>query len=184
MLPTLIGLSPTHRGGEFHNYNRSGNWGITTAKRIRMYIPAFINMAYLYSSDEFKNRFINFEYELYDNKKVPIDRRVVYEKILADRKLTIGVVEKVEGLASPSIFGVHQRFLDESAPNKRYYDPNDTRTRENWAHEFGHVLGYSHDSNMTYKSDNNKGHGYNEIVIKLYKEMLEAGELPFSQFPY
>ncbi|MDO4762906.1 MAG: hypothetical protein Q4A00_00770 [Flavobacteriaceae bacterium] len=170
----------------FHDYPTQGWWGKMTPKYAREYMPVIANMAYLYSTEKFKQEFMNYEHRLYDDKGVDIDREKVYANIFAFRRLAIGVVDGAEGLATlePNHrqeyqFGVNQRFLDERGV---YYQAENGHPKDTWAHEYGHVLGFNHDSNMTYV--NNEGNGYINIVIKLYQEMLESGELPFSQNPY
>ena len=137
-------------------------------------------MAYLYSSDKFKERFLTYPYDLYDNNKNLIDRQLVYESIFKVPNQNLGVVEKVEGLGGGSVFGIHSRFL---AVENDFYIKTQTWSREVWSHEYGHVLGFSHNSNMTYKDGVTKK-GYVDIVIELYGEMLDSGELPFIKSPY
>lgn len=168
---------------KFHNYN-NGNWDATSAKRIRAYLPILANMAYLYSSSVFEKEFYNYKPVLYDNNKKPIDRVAVYRNFLAVKQQNIGVTLKVEGLGGGAAFGVHGRMLDNGA----YFNPNHAWSREAWAHEYGHVLGFSHSSNMTYKGklkeEEKTVYGYVDIVISVYKKMLESGEMPFSKNPY
>ena len=157
----------------------SGNWGATTARHIRLYLPTIANMAYLYSHPKFKDRFINFKHRLYDNNKKDIDREDVYNKIFTIQKQHFGVTTGVEGLGGGGVFGIHERFL----ANDDYYSQLSHWPLECWAHEFGHELGYSHASNMTYKDGATKT-GYVDIVIRLFGDLIRVGDLPFWKNPY
>ena len=157
----------------------SGNWGATTARHIRLYLPTIANMAYLYSHPKFKDRFINFKHRLYDNNKKDIDREAVYNKIFTIQKQHFGVTTGVEGLGGGGVFGIHERFL----ANDDYYSQLSHWPLECWAHEFGHELGYSHASNMTYKDGTTKT-GYVDIVIRLFGDLIRVGDLPFWKNPY
>ena len=157
----------------------TGNWGATTARHIRLYLPTIANMAYLYSHPKFKDKFINFKHRLYDNNKKDIDREAVYNKIFTIQKQHFGVTTGVEGLGGGGVFGIHERFL----ANDDYYSQLSYWPLECWAHEFGHELGYSHASNMTYKDRTTKT-GYVDIVIRLFGDLIRVGDLPFWKNPY
>ena len=157
----------------------TGNWGATTARHIRLYLPTIANMAYLYSHPKFKDKFINFKHRLYDNNKKDIDREAVYNKIFTIQKQHFGVTTGVEGLGGGGVFGIHERFL----ANDDYYSQLSHWPLECWAHEFGHELGYSHASNMTYKDGTTKT-GYVDIVIRLFGDLIRVGDLPFWKNPY
>ena len=156
-----------------------GNWGTTTAEHIRLYLPILANMAYLYSSEKFRTRFMDFPHVLYDNGGNPINREAVYQSMLSVPRQVIGVTTGVEGLGGGSAFGIHQRFLT----GDEYYNQLSRWAFECWSHEFGHVIGFSHSSNMTYRGGpNNKG--YVDIVINLYGDLLRNGDIPFWKNPY
>lgn len=157
----------------------TGNWGTTTAEHIRLYLPILANMAYLYSSEKFRTRFMDFPHVLYDNGKKPINREAVYQSMLSVPRQVIGVTTGVEGLGGGSAFGIHQRFLT----NDDYYSQLSHWPLECWAHEFGHVIGFSHDSNMTYRGGTPPS-GYVDIVIRLYGDLLRNGDIPFWKNPY
>ena len=140
----------------------TGNWGATTARHIRLYLPTIANMAYLYSHPKFKDKFINFKHRLYDNNKKDIDREAVYNKIFTIQKQHFGVTTGVEGLGGGGVFGIHERFL----ANDDYYSQ-----------------GFSHASNMTYKDGTTKT-GYVDIVIRLFGDLIRVGDLPFWKNPY
>ena len=157
----------------------TGNWGTTTAEHIRLYLPILANMAYLYSSEKFRTRFMDFPHVLYDNGGNPINREAVYQSMLSVPRQVIGVTTGVEGLGGGSAFGIHQRFLT----GDEYYNQLSRWAFECWSHEFGHVIGFSHSSNMTYRGGpNNKG--YVDIVINLYGDLLRNGDIPFWKNPY
>ena len=75
----------------------TGNWGTTTAEHIRLYLPILANMAYLYSSEKFRTRFMDFPHVLYDNGKKPINREAVYNKMFSVPHQVFGVTTGVEG---------------------------------------------------------------------------------------
>ena len=157
----------------------TGNWGTTTAEHIRQYLPIIANMAYLYSSEKFRTRFMDFPHVLYDNGKKPINREAVYNKMFSVPHQVFGVTTGVEGLGGGNVFGIHQRFLQYDD----YYSQLSHWALECWSHEFGHVLDFSHDSNMTYRGGpDNKG--YVDIVIRLYGDLLRNGDIPFWKNPY
>lgn len=174
----------------FHDYTSSGNWGTTTAEHCRLYLPLLANMAYLYSSSTFEQAFYNYEPTLYDNSKNPIDRKAVYQRFFSVANQNLGVTAKVEGLGGGAVFGIHQRMLTLDHFYQKGSINRDGKvvagSREAWAHEYGHVLGFSHDSNMTYQGtfDGVKG-GYVQIVMDVYEAMMFTDkELPFLTNPY
>lgn len=197
-----------YRYGEYNGPNVRGSWRRPTFNEARAYTPIILNIAYLFSTDEFKNGILNYEHNFYDNKeKTPLDKERVYNSFvnkvdgqMRERRQAIGIIHSpanLGGLGGGESFGIRGEYLTNR--EGAYYNleksgywhmyPMDT-----WFHEFSHVAGYGHNGNMTYpvKEDGTgvgsgdilNAFGFTPICMRLYRKMLENKELPFNEYPF
>ncbi|QZT37942.1 hypothetical protein K5X82_03335 [Halosquirtibacter xylanolyticus] len=161
---------------KFSRYGK-GNWGVLTPRDARYYTFAFTNMAYLYSSKRFEKAFKNYEGNLYDNNKNPIDRNKVYESMINKKLLNLGVVtgSGIGGLGGGAAFGVRSEYIT------KYAESNNNWPLEVYGHEFSHTIGFGHSSNLTYA---NESKGLVPILQKVYTEMYADKDLPFIGDPF
>jgi len=131
------------------NHNQE-NWKDNpTPQDFRKYSALLINMAYLYSSaTNMRQSFLN---ESITNNDVilmsPAEKLTAYNNIVNKTKLSLGICEGgVTGLGGGGTLGIAASVI-----NKAMFEPVST-----FAHEMGHVVGFSHESSMTYPQ-NDKG---------------------------
>ena len=133
-----------------------------------------LNMAYIFASPEFVAELQLYKGKLLDNEHNPIDLGQLRQNIRTHSGLTLGRVEGVGGLGGGRTYG-----LADYCYREVYWDWNPdpaadphTYVRMAMFHEYGHCLGYSHDSTMTY------GEQWTVLCATLYVEMGRAGKLP------
>ncbi|GMB93615.1 Outer membrane protein HomA [Helicobacter bizzozeronii] len=166
--------------GRFQNVNgddASGSWGLNTVEAAKGYTSVFLNMSYLFSSPEFKDAVLNTQFNFANgpgNESVAIPRNLngtlqdwqiqywlknedVYKRYISGTSpnWAIGVIGPnsgaVVGLGGPGVYGVKPNLLE--FKNSDYnFGPfqNTTGAMDTILHEYGHVMGYGHDGNMTY----------------------------------
>lgn len=146
------------------------NWIPLLPAHAREAVAIALNLAYLFSTEEFKRELLAVEGRLYsDNSRTPVDVEKLYGRIFELPALVYGHVSGVNGLGGGSVFG-----LAEWCYLEHYADDNGvTRTI---FHEFAHCLGYDHTGNMTY--ENGLGKGWVALCSKLYARMSAEEELP------
>ncbi len=178
----------------FRHYNEPGKWDTLYASDARNYLPLIFNMAYIFSSDDFENDVKNAPYDFKNNDKV-LDKDAIVKgyRSIALQRLGIVIKPGLGGLGGGATFGIRREYMDNSRGNKDpYYTPIDLKSSwarfplEAWIHEFGHVVGYGHNGNMTYFGANKDGdlEGLPPIVMSIYQKMLKSKELPFTKYPY
>ena len=133
-----------------------------------------LNMAWIFSSPEFNAALETYKGKLLDNEGKPIDLDHLREIIRTHPGLTLGRVEGVGGLGGGRTYG-----LADYCYREVYWDWNPdpaadphTYVRQAMFHEYGHCLGYSHESTMTY------GDQWTVLCATLYVELGRAGKLP------
>jgi hypothetical protein len=152
-----------------------GNWAAMTPKYCREAVALATNMAFLFSSQEFSDALEGYKGILLDNVGKEIDLKVLKQRLIAHKGLRMGLVVNVGGLGGGETFG-----LAEYVYRGHYHDANPTGSnphtfnRQAMFHEFGHCLGYSHDSNMTY------GDKWTVLCSKLYVDLGVKNLLPVS----
>ena len=89
-----------------------------------------------------------------------------------------------KGMGGGSMFGLNEEYL---------YNYLDKVDRSKWptfdvmttaAHEVGHMLGYSHDSNMTYSINVTPFQGISEVGSRVLNILLESNDYPISRDNY
>ncbi|MDE6369418.1 MAG: hypothetical protein K2K94_09300 [Muribaculaceae bacterium] len=134
-----------------------------------------LNMAFMFASPEFNEELQKYEGILYDNDHNPIDLDKLRAAIRNHGGLCLGHVDGVGGLGGGQTYGLadfcytgvyHDSTIDNTEPHNY--------PRQAMFHEYGHCLGYSHDSNMTY------GDCWTVICANVFVEMGRAGKLPVS----
>lgn len=177
----------------FKEYKQPGKWGDLTIQDARNYLPVIMNMAYMFSSDEFEKRIYDTPYEFENQRGVPLERERVVKSFRSPQRQELGIVIQpgLGGLAGGATFGVRPEYL--SNPDSGFYKKSDWKNLSaprsivlnHWIHEFGHAAGYGHDGNMTYfYSENGENKGLVPVGLVLYQEMLLNKELPFTEYPY
>lgn len=134
-----------------------------------------LNMAFMFASPEFNEELQKYDGILYDNAKNPINLDNLRNTIRRHAGLSLGRVVGVGGLGGGQTYGladycytgVYHNSTPEGSNPHNY-------ARQAMFHEYGHCLGYSHNSNMTY------GDCWTVICAKVFVEMGRAGLLPVS----
>ncbi|CAM2900219.1 hypothetical protein [Helicobacter felis] len=168
-------------------------WLTPTPQQAKELTDVMLNLAYLISSQDFADNVLKAKFCFYDsvdnNKKpVTIPAQTVLDTYRANASFGLAVLspvagkESIDGLASPSIFGVQPNLINPKSVNTW------TNYKSGWQwpmevilHEFGHTKGYGHEGNMTYgKKNNGKDEGLVELGIKAWKQLGEANKLPIN----
>lgn len=177
----------------FGDYSRqaAGGWAHVTWKDARAFIPLVLNLNYMFSTDEFKKRVLEYPYDFYDDSnKTPLNKENVYRGYIQNRRQALGTIVKggLGGLGGGETFGLNRDYClghdNNFYDSKKWYVALDT-----YIHEFGHVVGYGHDGNMTYPQEHDVNGkkvrtGMVPLGMELYHQMLNNKQLPFNEFPY
>lgn len=150
-------------------------WRHMTPLLCRHAIALALNMAFMFSSPEFNEELQKYDGILYDNAQNPINLDALRNNIRNHGGLKMGRVVGVGGLGGGQTYGladycytgVYHNSTPEGSNPHNY-------PREAMFHEYGHCLGYSHSSNMTY------GNAWTVICAKIFVELGRAGKLPVS----
>ncbi len=134
-----------------------------------------LNMAYMFASPEFNEALDAYDGILYDNGHNFIDLDKLRTTIRNHPGLRLGRVVGVGGLGGGETYGLadycYTGVYHNSTPEGQ--NPHNY-PRQAMFHEYGHCLGYSHDSNMTY------GDQWTVLCATVFVEMGRAGKLPVS----
>ena len=127
-----------------------GYWRHMTPILCRHASALALNMAYMFSTEEFNTEMEAYDGRLLDNGRNPIDLEQLRERIRNHAGLSMGSVSGVGGLGGGETYGLAPYCYTEN-----YYDFNEggpahTYARNALFHEFGHCIGYNHNSTMTY----------------------------------
>lgn len=134
-----------------------------------------LNMAFMFASPEFNEELQKYDGILYDNGHNPIDLDKLRNNIRNHGGLCLGRVVGVGGLGGGQTYGLADYCYTGVYHNSTPEGTNPHNyPRQAMFHEYGHCLGYSHDSNMTY------GDCWTVICAKVFVEMGRAGKLPVS----
>ena len=148
-----------------HNYDpdqtHSNWWTNITGAALRAYYTLNYNMAYYLSSDNFSSiintntinldnanvTWYNSSWGSYDNNSVIVTRMREIDAILR-----IGVVHGgvASGLGGGDVHGLAPHVLSDAMISSEWNNKIRNNFAAIWFHEFAHVMGFGHNSNMTY----------------------------------
>ncbi|MDR7373018.1 hypothetical protein [Flavobacterium aquidurense] len=160
-------FDPTH--------DPNNNWkDNVTAADFRRYIGFIINNAYLMQTEEAKNAFL--EEPIYGNDGVTLmtleEKKVAFQKFIDITNINGGVVVNVSGLGGGATFGVANHVLHDYLTKDPCFIT---------IHEMGHMIGYNHDSSMTYpKKIDNVDRGATVAIGKIYTQLLKSDAFPIK----
>ena len=112
------------------------------------------------------------------------EKGMVYQKLIDIEYFRVGRCTIVEGLGGGSAFGLSERYLNNylqkvDRSKWPFYDVMTTG-----AHEVGHMLGYSHDSNMTYSINVTPDQGISEVGSRVLNILLDSYDYPVNSNNY
>lgn len=156
-----------------------GNWGLMTANAARYYSTAAINLAVMFSSQQFADSVMNYSGSIHNDAGEEVDRQKLITTILDKERLNMGVVtgNGIAGLGGGAAFGLREDYLPDLFYHNRVVLNSDWSLHV-WVHEFGHCIGYGHSSSMCY------GAVPDEIVPHTYRDMMKKQQLPFVVNPF
>lgn len=154
----------------FSDYGKTGSWQWPLLPaHAREGVAIALNMAYMFSSNEFVKELEKYRGKLHsDEKRTLVDVDQLYKKIMNHPGLRFGHVTGVGGLGGGETLGIHDGSWLQHYPDDQY---------EVMAlfHEYGHCLGYGHSGNMTNEST---GNGFRILLRDVYKQMCVDKKLP------
>lgn len=161
------------RFSKFGADNGHANWRHMTPILCRHGVALALNMAYMFATREFSEELDTYEGILFDNSKNPIDLNALRDKIRNHGGLNLGCVVGVGGLGGGQTYGLADYcytgvYHDATAPDSNPHN----YARQAMFHEYGHCLGYSHSSNMTY------GDKWTVLCAKVFVQLGKEGKLP------
>ena len=152
------------------------SWRHMTPELCRHAIALAYNMGFMFSSPEFSAELDTYDGILKDNGGNAIDLNVLRTKLRNFNKLQFGRVVGVGGLGGGNgTYGLADYcyrgvYHDATAPGSNPHN----YARMAMFHEFGHCLGYNHNSNMTY------GDQWTVLCAKVFVQLGQEGKLPVS----
>lgn len=164
------------RFSKFGADNGHPSWDHMTPLLCRHGVALAINMAFMFSSPEFKEELRNWDGKLYDDSKNPINIDQLITKIRNHGGLNLGKIK--DGITVAGLGGGQTYGLNTSCYTGVYHDKTAVGAnphnfpREAMFHEYGHCLGYGHNSNMTY------GAGWTVICAQMFVQLGREGKLP------
>lgn len=135
-----------------------------------------LNMAYMFASPEFNEQLDTYRGKLLDNNGGEIDLPTLRQLIRNHSGLTLGRVTGVGGLGGGRTYGLADYCYREvywDWERDPFANPH-TYVRQAMFHEYGHCLGYSHDSTMTY------GDQWTVLCATVFVELGSKDRLPVS----
>lgn len=132
-----------------------------------------LNMAFMFASEEFNTEMEKYDGRLLDNGRNPIDLDQLRQRIRSHGGLSLGCVSGVGGLGGGQTYGLANYcytgvYFDATSPNSHPH----SYPRQAMFHEYGHCLGYSHSSTMTY------GDQWTVLCATVFVQMGKDGKLP------
>ncbi|WP_029277687.1 hypothetical protein [Pedobacter borealis] len=157
------------------NDDPTNNWKENiNAKDVRRFTGLLINLAYMLQADTTQKVFL--AEPITDNNKVLMtteQKQQAFNNILNMPTLNCGVVVNVSGLGGGSTFGLAEYLLQKYMTRNICFES---------IHEIGHMIGFSHDSSMTYPTSDNRG----AVVVtgNVYLAMIAKSALPIKTDNY
>ena len=175
-LKALAKLKWTIRFQDFDIYdNPKDEWKENIeAKDIRRFTGLMINLGYVMQSEKARLAFI--AEPLYNNDRILLtdsEKKQAYERFLSIPLFRCGVCVNAPGYAGGSTFGLGEVILKSHTTQEICFTA---------VHEMAHMLGYSHDSNLTFLSADGKGAVLPLALI--YQDMISQKELPVLKTNY
>ncbi len=132
-----------------------------------------LNMAFMFSSEEFNAEMNNYEGRLKDNGGNPINLDALRQRIRNHGGLVLGCVSGVGGLGGGNTYGLAGYcytgvYFDATPPDAHPHN----YPRQAMFHEYGHCLGYNHSSTMTY------GDQWTVLCATVFVNMGKEDKLP------
>ena len=132
-----------------------------------------VNMAFMFSSEEFNMEMNKYEGLLKDNGGNPINLDALRQRIRNHGGLVLGCVAGVGGLGGGNTYGLANYcytgvYFDATPPDAHPHN----YPRQAMFHEYGHCLGYNHSSTMTY------GDQWTVLCATVFVNMGKNGKLP------
>lgn len=179
LIKKLKSLSKLKWKIKYHEYDTkdipTDNWKDNIeAKDIRRFSGLIINLAYLFQAEETKTAFLAEPITGNDKVLLTVEQKQeAFKKIIDKPEFNCGVVVNVSGLGGGSTYGLANHVL-------RDYLTADICFIA--VHEIGHMVGFSHDSSMTYPTSDNRG----AVVAtgNIYKDMLAKKQFPITTGNY
>lgn len=150
-----------------------GYWRHMNPLLCRHGVALALNMSFMFSSPDFNEEMQNYEGRLKDNGGNPINLDALRNRIRSQSGLILGRVTGVGGLGGGTTYGLADYcyvgvYFDATAPGSNPHN----YPRQAMFHEFGHCLGYSHSSTMTY------GDQWTVLCATVFVRMGSEGKLP------
>lgn len=150
-----------------------GYWRHMNPLLCRHGVALATNMAFMFSSEEFNTAMEAYEGRLKDNNGNPIDLDALRQRIRTHGGLRLGCVAGVGGLGGGNTYGLANYcytgvYFDATPPDSHPH----SYPRQAMFHEYGHCLGYSHSSTMTY------GDQWTVLCATVFVNMGKEGKLP------
>ena len=151
-------------------------WRHMTPELCRHGVALALNMAYMFASEEFNTALNAYDGKLLDDHGGRIDLDELRIMIRRHAGLTLGLVTGVGGLGGGTTYGLadycyHEVYWDWEA--NALNEPH-TYVRQAMFHEYGHCLGYGHDSTMTY------GDQWTVLCATVFVTLGSQDKLPVS----
>lgn len=148
-------------------------WRHMTPLLCRHGVALALNMSFMFASEEFNEEMKLYEGRLKDNGGNPIDLDALRERIRKHGGLILGCVTGVGGLGGGTTYGLADYcykgvYFDATPPDAHPHN----YPRQAMFHEYGHCLGYSHSSTMTY------GDQWTVLCATVFVRMGREGKLP------
>ncbi|RQO74701.1 hypothetical protein DBR43_04765 [Pedobacter sp. KBW06] len=157
------------------NDNTEDNWKENIdAKDVRRFSGFIINLAYLLQANETRTSYV--AEPITGNDGVTFlstaEKETAFQKMIDIPQFNCGVVVNVSGLGGGYTFGVANHILNDYLNKDVCFIV---------VHEVSHMIGYNHDSTMTYPKN---GKGATEACSRVYKQLLSANEFPIKKAAY
>jgi len=180
--------------------HEGGRWGKVRPFDARRYCAGIANFGWLVSRDRFKKYLHNEKYQLLNNRtnkagdsvNPVIDRDQFFHRLYNHRAFTLGkIVSEVGGLgvwtsADDSTFvGAYQEHSLMGVQFFSFYRTDKTFAIRIFAHETGHLMGFTHESTIAIDDSNDPNRtGFPSMVSDCYIELLKDQQLPFVKDPF
>lgn len=149
-----------------------GKWRHMTPLLCRHACALMLNMAYMFSTEEFNTAMDAYDGILFDNGRNPINLDNLRGRIKGHSALVMGHVSGVGGTGGGTTYAlasyVYTGHYSDVGGAAHSYE------RMALFHEFGHCLGYNHNSNMTY------GDKWTVLCANSYVGLGKENKLPVS----